>query len=72
MSKVRLVPSTEVEARLKALRCYWAANMDDGHHIWMTRAGTSFVVPAIGSTFGCWEDDLEEIEGDLRSGKIGP
>jgi hypothetical protein len=71
---VRLVPFIEVELRLSALRCYWGGHMPagDSHDIWLTYGGQAFVVPAIGRLRSCWEDDLEEIEGDLRAGRIGP
>lgn len=61
------VSPEDVEKRLRALACYWAADMDDYHQVWLTSWGFSFIVPMIGRSRLCLLEMLLEIEAEVRS-----
>jgi hypothetical protein len=61
-----VVHPDEVERRLRALGCYWGADMDDYHQIWITAWGMHITVPMIGRDRLCPQEDLQEIEDEVR------
>lgn len=61
------VSPEDVEKRLNALACFWAADMDDYHQVWLTSWGFRFIVPMIGRHRLCPLETLLEIEAEVRS-----
>ncbi len=68
---MREVSKDEVEARLKGLGAFWATNVDDQHAVWMLPNGFQIWVPLVAPDATMYEDDLIEIEEEIRAAKYG-
>ncbi len=61
-----LLSKVEIEARLRGLGCYYGADMDDRHELWITPWGLGFWIPIAGPMApGLDVDHWEEIEADI-------
>ena len=62
-----MLPAAAVEERLHLLGCYWGADMDDFHQVWITAWGHSFIVPMHGSARACPAVGLMDIAAEVRT-----
>jgi len=64
-----LLSKRQVEERLKALGAFYVMDVDDVHEVWATVWGFHVWVPIAGPWGGLDEDDMLEIEDDIRRSK---
>ena len=64
-----MLQKAQVEIRLKALGAFYVIDVDDLHEVWGTAWGHFIWIPMVGPLGGLHEDDMLEIEDDIRSSK---
>lgn len=64
-----LLTKQEVEARLNAVGAFWLTQMDDQHELWGTAWGFHLWVPIADPKALLDEEDVREIEAEIRNSK---